>query len=265
MVKRTGPAAVKIAIAMADEGMIDREEAVMRVTPSQLDQLLHPVFDTASLKNLIKLTTGISAVAGVLLWAGVAFSSEDAVEMVKDGPVLLVRKETTPDDIHGMDGFERRLPDSRRWQVQPRGGGRARHGSRPCVVGAGEIRINEAKKVFTAQVAGKTITVRGRRFHLPRRHRTGDVYLWPGAVRRTGPGAYCTTTSASSMSWTDEFRGKFGVRANAAHSRVTPKSHASSAREGIGLCRTEHMFSRRGPGCRARAGHDPRSRRKDPS
>ena len=80
--KRTGPAAVKIAIAMADEGMIDREEAVMRVTPAQLDQLLHPVFDSKSLKNLVKLTTGISASPGAAV-GRVAFSSEQAVEMVK--------------------------------------------------------------------------------------------------------------------------------------------------------------------------------------
>jgi len=100
--KRTGPAAVRIAVAMVEEGMIDKKEAIMRVTPSQLDQLLHPVFDSKTLKDLVKLTTGISASPGAAV-GRVAFSAEKAVEMALEGPVLLVRKETTPDDIHGMD------------------------------------------------------------------------------------------------------------------------------------------------------------------
>src|ERR1700678_1032375 len=100
--KRTGPAAVRIAVAMVEEGMISKKEAVLRVAPSQLDQLLHPVFDPKTLKDLVKLTTGISASPGAAV-GRVAFTAEEAVEMAPSGPVLLVRKETTPDDIHGMD------------------------------------------------------------------------------------------------------------------------------------------------------------------
>ena len=105
--KRTGPAAVKVAVDMGkadmvEEGMITKKEAIMRVAPAQLDQLLHPVFDTKTLKDLVKLTTGISASPGAAV-GRVAFSAEDAVVMSAGGPVLLVRRETTPDDIHGMD------------------------------------------------------------------------------------------------------------------------------------------------------------------
>src|SRR6202522_1261411 len=100
--KRTGPAAVRIAVAMVEEGMISKKDAILRVAPAQLDQLLHPVFDPKTLKDLVKLTTGISASPGAAV-GRVAFTAEEAVEMAPSGPVLLVRKETTPDDIHGMD------------------------------------------------------------------------------------------------------------------------------------------------------------------
>jgi pyruvate,orthophosphate dikinase len=100
--KRTGPAAVRVAVEMADEGLIDAKTAVGRVAPSQLDQLLHPVFDAASLKKLTKLATGIDASPGAAV-GRLAFTSEDAVTMSVKGPVILIRKETTPDDIHGMD------------------------------------------------------------------------------------------------------------------------------------------------------------------
>src|SRR5437660_1222516 len=150
--KRTGPAAVRIAVDMVEEGMITKKEAVLRVAPSQLDQLLHPVFDTKTIKELTKLTTGISASPGAAV-GRVAFSAEDAVGMSADGPVLLVRKETTPDDIHGMDVSKGILTaiggKSSHAAVVARGMGR------PCVVGASDIRIDEAKKVFT--VKGVTV------------------------------------------------------------------------------------------------------------
>ena len=232
--KRTGPAAVKIAIAMADEGMIDREEAVMRVTPSQLDQLLHPVFDNKTLKNLVKLTTGISASPGAAV-GRVAFGSEEAVEMVKAGPVLLVRKETTPDDIHGMDVSKGILTavggKSSHAAVVARGMGR------PCVVGAGGIRINEAKRLFTAEAGGKTYTVKEGDF-ISLDGTTGDVYL--GQAQSVEPDL-SHDYIGKFMSWTDEFRGKFGVRANADIPRDAKVARQFGA-EGIGLCRTEHMF-----------------------
>src|SRR5262249_43287771 len=136
--KRTGPAAVRIAVAMVEEGMISKSEAILRVAPNQLDQLLHPVFDTKELRNLTKITTGISASPGAAV-GRVAFSAEDAVEMSAAGPVLLVRKETTPDDIHGMDVSRGILTaiggKSSHAAVVARGMGR------PCVVGASAIRI----------------------------------------------------------------------------------------------------------------------------
>ena len=232
--KRTGPAAVRIAVAMVEEGMIDKKEAVMRVAPSQLDQLLHPVFDTKTLKNLTKLTTGISASPGAAV-GRVAFTAEDAVEMEPEGPVLLVRKETTPDDIHGMDVSRGILTaiggKSSHAAVVARGMGR------PCVVGAGAIRINEAKKILTVNVGGKTITVKEGDF-ISLDGTTGDVYL--GQAKSMEPDLshdYIGTF----MKWTDEFRGKFGVRANADIPRDAKVAREFGA-EGIGLCRTEHMF-----------------------
>jgi pyruvate,orthophosphate dikinase len=100
--KRTGQAAVRVAVEMEQEGLIDKREAVLRVAPNQLDQLLHPIFDEPSLKKLINIATGIAASPGAAV-GRVAFTAEDAVDMSKSGPVILVRKETTPDDIHGMD------------------------------------------------------------------------------------------------------------------------------------------------------------------
>ncbi|HEX4133604.1 MAG TPA: pyruvate, phosphate dikinase [Bryobacteraceae bacterium] len=232
--KRTGPAAVRIAVAMVEEGMIPKQEAIMRVAPNQLDQLLHPVFDPKTLKDLVKLTTGISASPGAAV-GRVAFTAEEAVEMAPGGPVLLVRKETTPDDIHGMDVAKGILTaiggKSSHAAVVARGMGR------PCVVGASEIRIDEAKKVFTAQVAGKTVTVREGDF-ISLDGTTGDVYL--GSAKSIEPNLNHDYIGKF-MDWADEFRGKFGVRANADIPRDAKVARQFGA-EGIGLCRTEHMF-----------------------
>jgi pyruvate,orthophosphate dikinase len=232
--KRTGPAAVRIAVDMVEEGMITKQEAILRVAPSQLDQLLHPVFDSKTLKDLVKLTTGISASPGAAV-GRVAFSAEDAVEMAAGGPVLLVRKETTPDDIHGMDVSKGILTaiggKSSHAAVVARGMGR------PCVVGAGEIRIDEKKKVFTAQVGGKTVTVKEGDF-ISLDGTTGDVYA--GHAKTVEPDL-SHAFIGKFMGWTDEFRGKFGVRANADIPRDAQVARKFGA-EGIGLCRTEHMF-----------------------
>ena len=232
--KRTGPAAVKVAVDMVGEGMITKEEAILRVAPSQLDQLLHPVFDPKTLKDLVKLTTGISASPGAAV-GRVAFSAEDAVEMVAKGPVLLVRKETTPDDIHGMDVAKGILTaiggKSSHAAVVARGMGR------PCVVGAGEIRIDEKKKVFTAQVGGKTITVKEGDF-ISLDGTTGDIYL--GHANTVEPNLNHDFVGTF-MSWTDEYRGKFGIRANADIPRDAKVARTFGA-AGIGLCRTEHKF-----------------------
>jgi pyruvate,orthophosphate dikinase len=232
--KRTGPAAVRIAVAMVEEGMITKKEAIMRVAPPQLDQLLHPVFDTKTLKDLVKLTTGISASPGAAVGRA-AFSAEDAVVMSAHGPVLLVRKETTPDDIHGMDVAKGILTaiggKSSHAAVVARGMGR------PCIVGASGIRIDEHKKVFTAQVAGKTVTIKEGDF-ISLDGTTGDVYA--GQAKSVEPDLGHDYIGKF-MGWTDEFRGKFGVRANADIPRDAKVARQFGA-EGIGLCRTEHMF-----------------------
>jgi pyruvate, orthophosphate dikinase len=232
--KRTGPAAVRIAVGMVEEGMISKKDAVLRVAPPQLDQLLHPVFDTKTLKDLVKLTTGISASPGAAV-GRVAFSSEEAVEMSAKSPVLLVRKETTPDDIHGMDVSKGILTaiggKSSHAAVVARGMGR------PCVVGASGIRIDEVKKVFTAQVGSKTVTVKEGDF-ISLDGTTGDVYQ--GQAKSVEPNL-SHDYIGKFMAWTDEFRGKFGVRANADIPRDAKVARQFGA-EGIGLCRTEHMF-----------------------
>lgn len=232
--KRTGPAAVRVAVEMVKEGLITKEDAITRVAPSQLDQLLHPVFDPASLKTLTKVTTGIAASPGAAVGM-VAFSAEDAVEAAKKGPAILVRKETTPDDIAGMDAAKGILTavggKSSHAAVVARGMGR------PCIVGAGAITIDEKGKKFTATVGGKTITVKAGDF-ISINGTTGDVYL--GQSKTVEPNTK-SGFLAEFMKWADEFRGEFGVRANADIPRDA-KAARNFGAEGIGLCRTEHMF-----------------------
>src|SRR5580704_7957774 len=232
--KRTGPAAVRVAVEMLDEGLIDKKSAVLRVAPDQLDQLLHPVFDAASLKTLVKLTTGIDASPGAAVGRA-AFSADDAVELAKSGPVILVRKETTPDDIHGMDKARGILTaiggKSSHAAVVARGMGR------PCVVGAGALTISERNKAATVSVDGKTVTVKEGDW-LSMNGATGDVYLGQAATKEPDPHS---GPLGRFMAMADTFRGSFGVRANADIPRDAKVARAFGA-EGIGLCRTEHMF-----------------------
>jgi pyruvate,orthophosphate dikinase len=232
--KRTGPAAVRVAVEMVEEGLISKKEAVLRVAPNQLDQLLHPVFDPASLKTLVKLGTGIAASPGAAV-GRIAFSADDAVEMAKKSPVILLRKETTPNDIAGMDAAKGILTavggKSSHAAVVARGMGR------PCIVGAGSINIMEKTKTATVSVGGKTITLKA-----------GDWVSIDGTTAHVYAGQAKTTEAdvqagyvKKFMDWVDEFRGKFGVRANADIPRDAKAARAFGA-EGIGLCRTEHMF-----------------------
>ncbi len=144
--KRTGPAAVRVAVEMVEEKLIDEKTAVQRVAPAQLDQLLHPVFDPASLKKLTKLATGIDASPGAAV-GRLAFTSDDAVTMSAKGPVILIRKETTPDDIHGMDAAKGILTavggKSSHAAVVARGMGV------PCVVGCGASPSMSAARLPT--------------------------------------------------------------------------------------------------------------------
>ncbi len=232
--KRTGPAAVRVAVDMVEEGMIDKREAVLRVQPQQLDQLLHPVFDPKSLKELTLLANGIDASPGAAVGRAV-FTADEAVELGKSGPVILVRKETTPDDIHGMDVSKGILTavggKSSHAAVVARGMGR------PCIVGAGSINIQEKARQFSVDAGGKTITVKQGDW-ISMDGTTANVYL--GQAKTTLPDPK-SGYFAKLMEWADEFRGKFGVRANADIPRDAKVARMYGA-EGIGLCRTEHMF-----------------------
>jgi pyruvate,orthophosphate dikinase len=232
--KRTGPAAVRVAVDMVEEKMISKQEAVLRVQPAQLDQLLHPVFDVPSLKKLTLLANGIAASPGAAVGRA-AFSAEDAVHMVAHGPVILVRKETTPDDIHGMDVARGILTavggKSSHAAVVARGMGR------PCVVGASALTINERAKQFTVTSGGKTVTVKEGDW-ISIDGTTANVYLGKANTNEPDPNS---SYFGKLMKWADGFRGSFGVRANADIPRDAKAARLFGA-EGIGLCRTEHMF-----------------------
>jgi pyruvate,orthophosphate dikinase len=233
--KRTGPAAVRLAVEMVGEGLISKKEAVLRVAPAQLDQLLHPVFDEKSLKQLTMLTQGIAASPGAAV-GRVAFTAEDAVEMAKKSPAILLRKETTPDDIAGMDAAKGILTavggKSSHAAVVARGMGR------PCIVGAGSISIREKEKIAVVSAGnGKSVTLR-----------EGDWISIDGTTAKVYAGQANTVEPnlksgylSKFMTWVDEFRGGFGVRANADIPRDAKAARGFGA-EGIGLCRTEHMF-----------------------
>ena len=232
--KRTGPAAVRVAVEMVAEGLIDKKEAVLRVQPQQLDQLLHPVFDGPSLKKLEHIATGIAASPGAAV-GRVAFTAEEAVEMAPKGPVILVRKETTPDDIHGMDVSKGILTavggKSSHAAVVARGMGR------PCIVGAGSISINERANLFTVSYKGKTVTVKQGDW-ISIDGATASVYLGKAVTNEPDPNS---SYFGQLMHWADEFRGNFDVRANADIPRDAQAARKFGA-HGIGLCRTEHMF-----------------------
>ncbi len=225
--KRTAKAALKMAVDMAGEGLISRQEAVMRVDPSSLDQLLHPTIDPESPRDVV--ATGLPASPGAATGV-VVFDADEAQRRGGAGEaVILVREETSPEDIHGMHAA--------RGIVTARGGMTshaavvARGMGRPCVSGAGDIRIDEKAGVF--QVRGRTIragdvvTVDGSR---------GDVLA--GAVQMIEP--ELTGDFATLMGWADSFR-RLRVRANA-ETPLDARTARQFGAEGIGLCRTEHMF-----------------------
>ncbi len=232
--KRTGPAAVRVAVDMVEEGVISKREAIARVAPSQLDQLLHPVLDPTMRKGLQKIATGLPASPGAAVGRA-AFSSEDAVELSAKGPVILVRKETTPDDIHGMDVSKGILTAvgglTSHAAVVARGMGR------PCVVGAASVAVDETKKQAIISAEGKKLVLNeGDWISLD--GTLGEVYLGQCKTSEPDPKSHYFATF---MEWADEFRGNFGVRANADIPRDAKAARLFGA-EGIGLCRTEHMF-----------------------
>jgi len=228
--KRTAHAALKIAVDMVNEGMITPTEAIMKVEPKQLDQLLHPNFDQAELKAAEVIAKGLPASPGAA--AGkVVFTADEAVEAFNNGEkdLVLVRLETSPEDIEGMNVCKGIL--TVRGGMTSHAAVVARGMGTCCVAGCGDITVNEDEKYFT--VAGKTFK-EGDYISLD--GSTGNVYgTKVKTVEATVSGDFATL-----MAWADETR-KLEVRTNA----DTPKD-AKTARdfgaEGIGLCRTEHMF-----------------------
>jgi pyruvate, orthophosphate dikinase len=225
--KRTPPAAVRLAVDMANEKLINRKEAIQRVTPDQLDQLLHPQFDkNASVQVLAK---GISASPGAAV-GKVVLDADTAVEWVEKGDkVVLVRDETNPDDVHGMYASEGIL--TARGGKTSHAAVVARGAGKPCVVGADALRIDYRAKQFTANGTtvkqGDVISIDGA---------TGEVVLGEVKLVEPKPSKELLTL----LSWADNER-KLGIRANADTPEDAKRAREFGA-EGIGLARTEHMF-----------------------
>ncbi len=226
--KRTAKAAVKIAVDMVTEGLISEKEAVLRVEPDQLDQLLHPSLDPSAPKNVV--AKGLPASPGA---AGgeVVFSADEAEEAARIGlKVILVRVETSPEDIHGMHAAQGIL--TARGGMTSHAAVVARGMGKCCVAGCGDIKVDYKAQQFTARNGvvvkkGDVITLDGS---------TGEVML--GSVPTVQP--EMTGDFGRLMEWVDKFR-RLKVRTNA----DTPQDSAVARQfgaEGIGLCRTEHMF-----------------------
>lgn len=226
--KRTAAAAVKIAVDMVREKVITKQEAIKRIDPLSLDQLLHPTLDPKAKKTII--TTGLPASPGAAS-GKVVFTAEDAETMALDHKekVILVRIETSPEDIHGMHAAQGIL--TARGGMTSHAAVVARGMGKPCVSGAGDLRVDYAKKELKAGnhtiKEGDIITINGG---------TGEVML--GLIATVQP--QLSGDFNELMSWADETR-KLKVRTNA----ETPLDAEVARRfgaEGIGLCRTEHMF-----------------------
>ena len=225
--KRTGAAAVRIAVAMAQEKLINREMAVRRVTPEQIDQLLHPTVDPKT--DATPLATGLPASPGAAQ-GQVVFSPDEAEELAREGmKVVLVRQETSPDDFHGMVAAQAIV--TARGGMTSHAAVVARGMGKTCVSGANELNIDYSQQQFSVNgivvTKGEWITVDGS---------TGRVFL--GQVPTVQP-----TLDADFyelMTWADKFR-RLRVRANADTPRDAKVARQFGA-EGIGLCRTEHMF-----------------------
>ncbi len=225
--KRTAKAALRIAVELANEKLITRDEAVARIEPGSLDQLLHPTIDPKAERNVI--ATGLPASPGAAS-GEIVFNSDEATRLKADGKkVILVRVETSPEDIHGMHAAEGIL--TTRGGMTSHAAVVARGMGKPCVSGAGSLRVD-----YNAQTlqAGNVVLKRGEILTID--GSTGQVLA--GSVPMTEPAM--SGEFGTLMGWADKARS-LGVRANAdtpADARVAVKFGA----EGIGLCRTEHMF-----------------------
>ena len=227
--KRTAAAALKIACDLVDEKMITEEEAVMMVDPKQLDALLHPTFDTVALKSAKVVGKGLAASPGAAC-GRIVFTAEDAIEWAEKGEkVVLVRLETSPEDIEGMHNSQGIL--TVRGGMTSHAAVVARGMGTCCVSGCGEIKIDEENKCFTLGGCifkeGDWISIDGS---------TGLIY---GEAVKTVE-ASISGDFGRLMAWADAVR-KLKVRANADNARDAAVAVKFGA-EGIGLCRTEHMF-----------------------
>jgi pyruvate,orthophosphate dikinase len=225
--KRTAKAALRIAVELANEGVISKKEAVSRIDPASLDQLLHPTIDPSATRDVI--ATGLPASPGAA--AGeIVFSSDEAAKLQADGRnVILVRIETSPEDIHGMHAAEGIL--TTRGGMTSHAAVVARGMGKPCVSGCGTIRVDYGRG---------TMSIGSRTF------KTGDVITIDGSLGQVLAGRMPMIEPKLSgefgtlMGWADQVR-KLGVRVNA----DTPEDARTAIKfggEGIGLCRTEHMF-----------------------
>jgi pyruvate,orthophosphate dikinase len=225
--KRTAKAALKIAVELANEGLISKKDAVSRIDPASLDQLLHPTIDPQAKRDVI--ATGLPASPGAAS-GEIVFSSDEAAKLRADGrKVILVRIETSPEDIHGMHAAEGIL--TTRGGMTSHAAVVARGMGKPCVSGCGSIRIDYGRG---------TMSLGSRTF------KTGDVITIDGSLGQVLAGRMPMIEPEMSgefgtlMGWADQMR-KTGVRANA----DTPEDARTAIKfgaEGIGLCRTEHMF-----------------------
>jgi pyruvate,orthophosphate dikinase len=225
--KRTGPAAVRIAVELVKEGILTPKEALLRVEPEQLNQLLHPVLDEK--KALKVIAKGLPASPGAAV-GRVVFTADDAVIKGKSSPVVLVRGETVPDDIHGMEVAVGILTSR---------GGMTSHAAvvtrgmgKPCVAGCGEVEVDEKSRTIKV---GSLVIKDGDWISLD--GSTGRVILGKADLVEPDPSS---GVFAEFMKWADKER-ELGVRANADIPRDALKAREFGA-EGIGLCRTEHMF-----------------------
>ena len=225
--KRTARAAVKIAVDMAEAGQITKEEALARIDPLALDQLLHPTLSPDAPRDIIAM--GLPASPGAAI-GEVVFNSDEAEAKAKAGhKVILVRIETSPEDIHGMHAAEAIV--TARGGMTSHAAVVARGMGTPCVSGAGEIRIDYRAQCFTVMgrtvKAGDIVTVDGA---------TGQVFA--GSVEMIQP--ELSGDFAKVMDWADEVR-TLGIRTNA-ETPLDVHTAIDFGAEGIGLCRTEHMF-----------------------
>ncbi len=225
--KRTAKSALKIAVDMAEEGLISKEEAVARIDPASLDQLLHPTIDPHARRDIIG--SGLPASPGAAT-GEIVFSSDEAVQAVKEGrKVILVRVETSPEDIHGMHAAEGIL--TTRGGMTSHAAVVARGMGTPCVSGAGSIRVDQRNELLIAA----SVTLR-----------KGDVITIDGSSGQVLKGEIPMLQPELSgdfgkiMQWADASR-RMTVRTNA-ETPADARAARSFGAEGIGLCRTEHMF-----------------------